>query len=109
MERLRLYDMVNSDLPGILGMCVDDVPGIANAVNRAQDRLISCEEANEEGWYGSWAEMIFAVSKRHPVITCPRGVARLEAIDTCNRPTPLRNQFWDYLEFGDGRMPKTDR
>ena len=109
MTRLRLFDLVNSEFPRIMGRCATDIPGIASDGNRCQERLIYAEEANEEGWYGSWAEMVFAVNRRHPIITAPRGVSRIEAIDTCGHPTPLQNQFFEYLTFGDGRMPHTDR
>jgi hypothetical protein len=107
--RLRLFDLVNSRLPQIIGRCPDDVPAIAEYANSAQERLIFCEEANEQGWTGSFAEMIFSVSKKHPTITTPRGVGRLIAMDACNRPIPLNNQFYEYLEFGDGRMPRHER
>lgn len=109
MNRIRLYDAQLSELPSILGLTQGNVPAIARAVNRAQERLLYSEEANEEGWIGGWAEMAFSVSKKNPYITCPRGVARLEAIDICGRAVPLRNQFAEYMQFGDGRMPRQGR
>jgi hypothetical protein len=36
-------------------------------------------------------------------------VISLSAIDVCNHPIPLQNQFYEYLEFGTGRMPKRER
>lgn len=107
--RLRLYDMILSRLPQIIGATKGDVPRISQAVNDAQERLLNCEEANEEGWHGGWSEMAFSVSRENPYITCPRGVTRLEAIDICGQPAPLRNSFFEYLTFGDGRMPKSNR
>lgn len=109
MQRLRLNDAILSELPQILGLVQRDTPRIAQAVNRAQERLLYCEEANEESWTGTWSEMAFSVDRKHPYITCPRGVSRLEAIDACQRPIPLRNQFSEYLLFGTGRLPKMGR
>lgn len=76
-------------------------------VNAAQRRLLMCREAGDEGWWGSWAEVAFnVVSRTSPYLTCPREIARLEKIDVCRRPVPIQNQFMEYLDFGNGRMPK---
>ena len=107
MNRTRLYDLRLSRLPGVVGLCADDVTRIANIVNSAQQRLIYAKEASDEGWNGTWAEMAFTnVSQTNPFLTCPRGVARLEYVDMCNRPVPVQNQFYEYLRFGNGRLPK---
>lgn len=107
MNRLRLYDLRMSELPSLLGLCQSDVPQIANAVNSAQRRLMYAKEGSDEGWYGTWAEIVFNVSRSQPYITLPREVARLEAINVCDRPVPVQNQFFEYLSFGNGRMPKS--
>lgn len=65
-----------------------------------------CREAGPDGWYGTWAEIAFNVSRDEPYITLPREIARLELINVCDRPTPIQNQFYEYLQFGNGRMPK---
>lgn len=109
MTRVRLFDLVNSELPSIIGCAPNDVPKIASAVNRSQESLLADERLNEQGPPQGYAEMVFAVNRRSPYITCPRDVDRLLAIDVCSRPTPLRNQWFEFLEFGDGRMPKSDR
>lgn len=106
MQRLRLYDVLTSRLPSLIGKCQSDVPSIANYVNSAQRRLIYAKEARDEGWFGTWAEIAFNVSQATPYITLPRDIARLEAINVCNVPVPVRNQFYEYLAFGNGRMPK---
>jgi len=107
VQRLILRDLINSDLPGLIGHCPSDTAAIANAVNRAQSRLLTCREAGEEGWYGGYAEMAFNVSRNAPYLRLPRGVARLISVDACTVPIPIRNQFYEYLEFGDGHWPKT--
>jgi hypothetical protein len=90
----------------VVGKCQDDVPGIAGYVNSAQRRLLTCKEGTDEGWWGTWAEIAFNVSCAQPYITLPREVARLELVDLCQRPIQLHNQFFEYLQFGNGRLPK---
>jgi hypothetical protein len=106
MMRLRLYDVLTSRLPSLIGKCQSDIPSIANFVNSAQRRLLYAKEARDEGWFGTWAEIAFNVSQATPYITLPRDIARLESINICNVPVPIRNQFYEYLAFGNGRMPK---
>lgn len=109
MQRLRLYDCRTSRLPGLIGACVGDDATVANYVNSAQRRLLMCREASDEGWWGTWAEVAFNVSRCAPYITLPREIARLEAINVCDRPVLIQNQFYEYLNFGNGRMPKQNR
>jgi hypothetical protein len=97
---------MTSRMPSLVGLCQSDMPQIANYVNGAQRRLLYAKEAREEGWYGTWAEVAFNVSQATPYITLPREIARLEAINVCNVPVRVRNQWFEYLTFGDGRMPK---
>ena len=105
-SRLRLYDCRISQLPAAIGKCQQDAHEIAQYVNAAQRRLLMCKEAGDEGWWGTWAEVAFAIDPAKPIITLPREIARIEAINVCNRPVPLHNQFYEYLQFGNGRMPK---
>lgn len=107
MPRLRFIDYRHSRAPKVLGFCNDDRPNLANYANSAQRRLIFAREAGDEGWWGSWAEMAFTgVSRTNPFITTPRSVARLEKLSVCTRPVPIQNQFYEYLDFGNGRLPK---
>lgn len=107
MPRLRLYDVRLSRLPELVGKCQGDVISIANYVNSAQRRLLMCRETGDEGWYGTWAEVAFnLVSRSNPYITCPREIARIERIDVCRRPVFIQNQFYEYLDFGNGRLPQ---
>jgi hypothetical protein len=95
-----------SRLPTVMRLCQSDINGVANAVNSAQRRLLYAKEAGDEGWWGTWAEIAFNVDRTQPVITLPRDIARLEAVNVCNHPVAVNNQFFEYLEFGNGRMPK---
>lgn len=107
MPRLRLQDVKNSRLPELVGLCRDDTAGIARMVNSAQRRLLLCREAGDEGWWGTWAEVAFTtLSRNAPYITCPREIARIERIDICRHPVKVHNQFYEYLNFGNGRMPQ---
>jgi len=107
MQRLRLYDFRNSRLPGAIGVCKEDILSIANAVNSAERRLITAKEAGDEGWWGTWAEMLFTLSIQQPYLTVPRQVARVALVNVCEKPFPIENQWYEYLSFGNGRMPKT--
>lgn len=107
VSRLRLKDMMDGELPQALGICQGDWPRLANVVNRAQRRLMTCREAGDTGWWGSYAEIVFNVSRNAPYITLPRGAARLIAVDACDTPIAIANQFYEYLRFGTGRWPKS--
>lgn len=106
MLRTRLYDLRLSGLPETIGMCAADVSGVASYVNSAQRRLLYCREAGEESWYATYAEVAFNVYQSSPFITTPRNIARLELIDICKKPVQIHNQFYEYLRFGSGRLPK---
>jgi len=105
-QRLRLYDCRISRLPGLLGLCQADIPGVANYVNSAQRRLLMCKEAGNDGWWGTFAEVAFNVDPGAPYITLPREMARIIYQNWCDRWVPIQNQFYEYLTFGNGRLPK---
>lgn len=107
-QRLRLYDMRMGDLPEAVGLCVGDIPRLAQVCNRAELSLLNCKEAGQEGWYGTWSEIEFTASRQSPTVILPREVARLEAIDICGRPVQLNNPFWEYLRYGNGRRGGKD-
>ena len=106
MKRIRLFDMRMGRLPSVVGLCSSDISRIAQMCNSAQQRLLYCREAGDEGWHGTFAEIAFNVSQALPYITLPRNVARLQFIDACNQPVAIQNQFYEYLSFGNGRLPK---
>lgn len=105
--RLRLFDFRMSDAPGLVGLCREDVVGVANLVNAVQERLLYCDEAGDDGWWGGWAEVLMQASRTTPYVTLPRQIARIEFADVCDKPIALNNQFTEYLRFGNGRLPKT--
>lgn len=110
MPRLRFFDFRLSRAPRVLGQCADNYKALAVACNTAQQRLLIAREAGDEGWWGTWAEVAFRpISRTNPYITCPREIARIERIDVCDRPVPMQNQFYEYLDFGNGRLPKICR
>lgn len=80
--------------------------GIAAVCNAVQRRLMLAKEAGDEGWWGTWAEIAFRVSRTTPYITMPRQVGRLQMLGVCDQPVDLHNQFYEYLRFGNGRLPK---
>lgn len=90
---------------GPVGLCATDLPALAGIVNLAQERLLMDPVAPEEGWWGGWVKMLFNISQGAPNIIAPREVARIILMDVCKRPIFIRNQFWEYLEFGRGLQP----
>lgn len=106
-SRLRLYDCRTSRLPKVVGLCDNNIREIAGYVNTAQRRLLYAKEAGPDGWHGTFAEILFYVSRAQPYITLPRDVARLESANVCNYPVQVGNQMVEYLRFGNGRMPKS--
>lgn len=103
-QRLRLQDVRSSRFPRVLGLCQSNIPQIAAAANAAQAQLIYDKAAGEESWQGSWAEILFNVSRSQPFATVPREIARLESCVVCDKPVEINNQFAEYLRFGNGRM-----
>lgn len=106
MQRLRGYDLRTSTLPKAVGLCAADTAAVFEYVNQAQRRLLYAKEMNDEGPWGTFAEVQFNASRSTPYVTMSREIARIEALTVCSRPVPLRNQFYEYLQFGNGRMPK---
>jgi hypothetical protein len=104
MQRLRFYDIrTYQRFPSVLGFCANDTPRLAAYVNASQRRLVYAREAGEEGWWGSWAEIAFNLDPSAPAITFDSTVARVQAFNVCNRTVPIQNQFYEYLQFGNGR------
>lgn len=107
MPRLRLFDLRMSEFPQSNGLCASDTVAVANLANRCQRRLIFAKEAGEEGWWGSWVEVSFnALSRTTPYLTLPRTLARVQQMAVCRHPIQINNQFYEYLQFGNGRMPQ---
>jgi hypothetical protein len=82
---------------------------VAQYCNTAVSRLVYAKESGDEGWNGTFAEIAFNISKTSPYWTAPREVARLEYADLCEHPIAINNPFVEYLQFGNGRLPKTFR
>ena len=107
MARIRLYDCLLSRLPNLIGLCQADKPQVANYVNTAERRLLLCREGGDEGWYGTFAEVRFnGLSSVTPYLTLNRRIARIEAVNVGHRPMTPNNQYAEYMDFGNGRMPQ---
>lgn len=106
-SRLRLYDLLLTRFPSSIGVHPSDVARVALAANAVQERLLTCREGGDNGWYGGYAEMAFSLSQTAPYLTLPWGVARAIRFDACTFPIPLQNQFYEYLRFGSGHLPKS--
>lgn len=105
-SRPRLLDCRASGLPDAIGVCSTDINSIRASVNEAQERLINDPLAPDEGWFGGWARMAFTVSRSEPTIVTPVEVARIILMDVCKHPIVIRNEFFEFLQFGPGFQPK---
>lgn len=103
----RLMDFMASRGPQALGLCQTDLAGCAAVVNAASERLLFAREVGDSGWIGTWAELQLVASQNDPYITMPFNVARIEALNLCTFPIPVQNQFYEFLQFGFGRWPKS--
>lgn len=104
MPRLTLADIRQSGLPGAIGLCADNTPSIAAAVNEAQERLINA--GGRTGWWGGWSSLVFSVSSANPYITLPRQFSTLIGLTICNYGIRLHNQFYEVLPNGIGMQPQ---
>lgn len=105
MQRVRLYDFRVSGGPEAIGLCNTDTFAIAAAVNEAQERLMNDPLTPDEGWWGGWARMVFNLTQGNPYFITPREVARVILMDVCKHPVPVRNGFYEFLQFGRGLQP----
>lgn len=101
-SRTRLIDFMTSRAPHAIGLCNSDVDGCAAFCNEIQQRLLSDPMQPDEGFWGTWGRMAFNVTRDNPYITAPREVARITAIDVCKRPMQIRNEWYEFLDFGTG-------
>lgn len=104
MPRITLADVRQSALPAAIGLCADDTPAIASAVNEAQERLINA--GGNTGWWQGWARVIFTATVAKPYLTLPRQFATFIGMDVCHRPIRIHNPFYEILPEGIGLMPK---
>lgn len=93
-----------------MGVCQADT-AVTTYCNQAQDQLLMDPLCPDEGWWGGWLTMAFtgSIVNRAAYITTPREVARLTDVAVCQRPIPMHNGFYEYLEFGAGLQPKNCR
>lgn len=103
--RLTLSMMRHGRLPEVIGRCIADIPAIASAVNAAQMRLLYAKEAGDEGWWGTFAKVIFNVVPANPYLPLTREFARIEKMTVCRGVVPVQNQFYEFVQFGNGYQP----
>lgn len=103
--RTRLADWLASSGPKSVGLCGSNIDSNAGVVNEVIQRLIIDPMQPDEGWWGTWARMDFNVPVSNPYITTPRGVARITALNVCKKPVQIRNEWYEFLDFGSGLRP----
>lgn len=97
-------------LTDAIGKCPkQDRSSCVDAVNEAIESLLEDPLQPDEGWYGTWVTMNFNITPQPDgtaMFTTPANIARVIVLDICNRPTFLRNGFYEYLQFGTGHRPR---
>lgn len=106
MKRATVLDARMYGIPDAVGACVGDNNDFIRVLNEAQQRLIIDEAQPDEGWWGTWARIAFNLTRADPYFVPGRHVARVTAIDVCKKPVRLWNEFYEYLEFGNGLRPE---
>jgi hypothetical protein len=92
------FGMLQSDSSGIaaaIGIASTD-PRFTSIVNEAQQSLVE----RPEKWWGT--TQVYQVCATDDCFTWPRQFAAIEAVDICNRPTPIRNQWYEFQTNGTG-------
>lgn len=92
--RRTLADLRASRIPNRLGVCATD-PRVLQWANSAMERLITLGH-----WWGTCQRMLICATDG--CITMPREVATLEAVAICNRPVPIHDFWFEFLENGGG-------
>ena len=100
-----IFSQFRAQLPASLANCLSDLPSAAAAVNLAMDRLLIDPMQPDEGFWGTYGNMVFNVTPQNPYIVTPRGVARIILMDVCQKPVRVQNQFYEFLDFGRGYQP----
>jgi hypothetical protein len=62
----------------------------------------------DEGWAFGWVRLnLTATVNCHTAyVTVPPEIVRLIVTAVCKHPVHIRNQFWEFMEFGPGMQPK---
>lgn len=108
MNRPTFSMALNSTLPQAVGKCNRDRSAVAAYVNQATEQLLADPMAPEEGWFGSFVDAVFnvPVTNLQGTLITPREIARIDVLDICKRPRFIRNGFYEYLMFGNGKQPR---
>lgn len=88
--RITVGDAKNSRIPNALGIGPSDARFI-QWLNEAQQRLII-----EGRYWGTTAR--FNICATNGCITLPRQIASIERVNVCGNPTPVRDQWYEFLD-----------
>lgn len=105
MNRITLSQVVPV-VAEVMDMCSTDSGGengsnrVINYINEAQRRLL-----NRGRWVGTYARI--QITAYMGIISWPRSVAVPEQVNVCQSPIPMKNQWYEFLEFGIGSRPKS--
>lgn len=90
-----------------MGICMAD-PKVKAFCNDSQDRLLIDPMTPDEGWWGGSVALHLSASivNNSAYVSTPREIGRLIVMAVCQHAVPIRNRFYEYLQFGRGLQPK---
>lgn len=71
---------------------------LTNYINEAQEELLRMGR-----WWGTYQRI--AITATEGLVTWPRIVANVEAVDVCNRPVYIKNGWYEFMEESAGLRP----
>lgn len=94
MPRVTLAQAKASRIAAALGYCATSDKFLAT-LNEAQERLLSRGK-----WVGTYGQFNIAVTEG--LITWPREIETVEGITICDKPIPLKNEWFEFSLAGPG-------
>lgn len=94
--RLTLQDMRDSRLPQVLGVSPTS-DQFTSFINEGIERLIQ-----RGSWEGTYQRVNLCVTDG--CLTFPRQIAAISDVNLCNYPVRAVNQWYEFLQDGDGTM-----
>lgn len=98
--RTTVAQLKESRIPKVLGICADD-PRVLEYCNEAMERLMARGK-----WVGTYQK--YRICTSDGCLTWPRQILGIEAVSLCNIPMRIRNEWFEFLEFGTGLQTPSD-
>ena len=81
------------------------MPRIAAAANEASNACLPTRLRQMKDSGVAMLNIAFTATAPYAYLVTPREVARIISLTACKQPMKLRNQFFEFLDFGIGNQP----